>query len=234
MVVVNIARFPRGRPFSPIAALVDIFRDWIERFVAVQGVDRSMAIAAQAYSAFLPLMIVYASLLPRTENESFAEVLCKELRAHRRDGGQRAPGVRARGRRAVERHGAGHPAAADLDVVVHARPAAALRGCVRARGARDAQHAARPGRGSPFVGVEVAVRPVATRPFDGWMEVAITIAMAVGTLARDAVPAARPPRALAAPAAERCADRLRHGLRRHLVGDLDAAHDRELRRRSSA
>src|SRR4051812_4557181 len=34
-----------------------------------------MAIAAQSYSAFLPLLIVYASLLPRSDNASFADVL---------------------------------------------------------------------------------------------------------------------------------------------------------------
>ena len=92
----------------------------------MQGVDRSMAIAAQAYSAFLPLMIVYASLLPRTENVSFAEVLCKALGLT----GATADSVRQAfapaGAVAVERHGARHPAAADLDAVVHARPAAAL------------------------------------------------------------------------------------------------------------
>jgi len=41
----------RAQRFSPIRALIDLFRDWIERFVAVQGVDRSMAIGAQAYTA---------------------------------------------------------------------------------------------------------------------------------------------------------------------------------------
>jgi membrane protein len=54
---------------------VDLFRDWIQRFVAVQGIDRAMAIAAQCYSAFLPLLIVYASVLPRSDNASFADVL---------------------------------------------------------------------------------------------------------------------------------------------------------------
>jgi len=54
---------------------VQLFRDWLERFVAVQGIDRAMAIAAQSYSAFLPLLIVYASLLPRGENQDFADVL---------------------------------------------------------------------------------------------------------------------------------------------------------------
>ena len=53
--------------------MVQFFREWFERFVGVQGIDRAMAIAAQGYSAFLPLLIVYASLLPRSENTSFAD-----------------------------------------------------------------------------------------------------------------------------------------------------------------
>lgn len=58
-----------------IQAVIKFFRDWFERFVAVQGIDRAMAIAAQSYSAFLPLVIVYSSTLPRGENENFADVL---------------------------------------------------------------------------------------------------------------------------------------------------------------
>src|SRR3954451_15301487 len=54
---------------------VELFRDWTQRFFAVQGIDRAMAIAAQCYSAFLPLLIVYASVLPRADNAGFADVL---------------------------------------------------------------------------------------------------------------------------------------------------------------
>ena len=49
-----------------IRAVLNFFREWLERFVAVQGIDRAMAVAAQGYSAFLPLLIVYASVLPRS------------------------------------------------------------------------------------------------------------------------------------------------------------------------
>ena len=179
MVVVNIARFPRGRRFSPIAALVDIFRDWIERFVGVQGVDRSMAIAAQAYSAFLPLMIVYASLLPRTENASFAEVLCKELGLT----GATADSVR----QAFAPAGAVQSSVTALGILLLLISTLSFtRGLQRlyegafglaALGMRNTPRAL---AWLAVVGVEVAVRPVATRPFDGWMEAAITIAMAVG------------------------------------------------------
>ena len=40
-----------------IKAVISFLREWLERFVGVQGVDRAMAIAAQGYSAFLPLMM---------------------------------------------------------------------------------------------------------------------------------------------------------------------------------
>jgi membrane protein len=48
-------------------------REWIARFIAVQGIDRAMAIGAQAYTALFPLVIVYASLLPNDRN--FADTL---------------------------------------------------------------------------------------------------------------------------------------------------------------
>ena len=62
-------------PAPVIQSVLQFFRDWFERFVAVQGIDRAMAIAAQSYSAFLPLVIVYSATLPRGENEDFADVI---------------------------------------------------------------------------------------------------------------------------------------------------------------
>ena len=58
---------------------VDVAEDWIRRFVAVQGVDRAMALGAQAYTALIPLLIVYASLLPRADNQDFADTMIKEF-----------------------------------------------------------------------------------------------------------------------------------------------------------
>jgi hypothetical protein len=51
------------------------------RRVADRGmrVDRAMAIGAQAYTALIPLLIVYASLLPRADNEDFADTMIKEF-----------------------------------------------------------------------------------------------------------------------------------------------------------
>src|SRR6478609_4653749 len=65
-----------------ISAVVQFFRDWFQRFVSVQGIDRAMAIAAQSYSAFLPLVIVYSSTLPRGENQDFADVLVNRFELH--------------------------------------------------------------------------------------------------------------------------------------------------------
>jgi membrane protein len=70
---------PRVLGFRPIRALIDLATEWITRFVQVQGLDRAMAIGAQAYTALIPLLIVYASVLPRAENEDFADTMIKEF-----------------------------------------------------------------------------------------------------------------------------------------------------------
>ncbi len=69
-------------PSVVIKTLTELFRNWFERFVAVQGIDRAMAIAAQGYSAFLPLLIVYASTLPRGDNANFADLLVNKFELH--------------------------------------------------------------------------------------------------------------------------------------------------------
>jgi membrane protein len=61
---------------------MDFARDWIERFLAIQGIDRTMSIAAQAYTALIPLLIVYSSILPRRGNRSFAETLIDSFELH--------------------------------------------------------------------------------------------------------------------------------------------------------
>jgi membrane protein len=67
------------RPFEPVMALA---RDWIGRFLAVQGIDRAMAIGAYAYSALIPLLIVYSSVLPRRGNKDFADQLIDRFDLH--------------------------------------------------------------------------------------------------------------------------------------------------------
>jgi membrane protein len=70
---VTAGRVPRDRPLWPLDAIIDIARDWITRFFAVQGFDRAMAISAYAYSALIPLLIVYSALVPN--EQSFADTL---------------------------------------------------------------------------------------------------------------------------------------------------------------
>ncbi len=72
----NTVRVMRLRP---VAFVAGVAREWIERFVSVQGVDRAMAIGAQGYTALIPLLIVYASVLPRKEHRSFADDLIHHL-----------------------------------------------------------------------------------------------------------------------------------------------------------
>jgi membrane protein len=55
-----------------IAAIVGFTRSWGERFLDVQGVDRAVAIAAQAFSALIPLLIVYSAVVSRDSGEGFA------------------------------------------------------------------------------------------------------------------------------------------------------------------
>src|SRR5213592_4884623 len=66
----SVVRFP--------FAVIELAREWLARFIAVQGFDRAMSISAYAYSALFPLLIVYASVLPRASNKDFSDVLIKE------------------------------------------------------------------------------------------------------------------------------------------------------------
>jgi membrane protein len=72
----------RVQHFRPVRALVNLFADWIARFVAVQGVDRAMAIGAQAYTALFPLVIVYISVSPLDSGRSMAQMLIDRLGLH--------------------------------------------------------------------------------------------------------------------------------------------------------
>jgi membrane protein len=58
-----------------VAGVIELGRSWATRFVEVQGVDRAMALAAQAFSALIPLLLVYTSVLSRSDGSRFAENL---------------------------------------------------------------------------------------------------------------------------------------------------------------
>jgi membrane protein len=156
---------------------VKLFRDWFERFVAVQGIDRAMAIAAQSYSAFLPLLIVYASLLPRSDNSSFADLLVDRF------------DLRGAAARSVEQAfapaGAVQSSVTGLSILLllvstlsftrglqrlyegsFALPALGMRNTVRAL------------QWLAIVAAAFVLRPIVTSPFDGAPAVAVTIAIA--------------------------------------------------------
>jgi membrane protein len=56
-----------------IASVIRFGRSWVTRFVDIQGVDRAMALAAQAFSALIPLLIVYSAVVSRGDGASFAD-----------------------------------------------------------------------------------------------------------------------------------------------------------------
>jgi len=58
-----------------VAAAIAFGRSWFERFLGVQGLDRAMALAAQAFSALIPLIIVYSALVPHEQGQDFASEL---------------------------------------------------------------------------------------------------------------------------------------------------------------
>ncbi len=62
---------------GPIGSVIRFGRDWFARFIQVQGFDRAMAIAAYGYSALIPLLIVYASVLP--SDRSFADSIIERF-----------------------------------------------------------------------------------------------------------------------------------------------------------
>jgi len=155
------------------------FRDWFERFVAVQGIDRAMAIAAQSYSAFLPLLIVYASILPRSDNKSFADLLVKKFELT--------------GSAAASVHQAFAPAGAVQSSVTVLSVALLLVSTLSfTRGLQRmyelTYHLPTLGmRNTPraigwlaLVAILAALRPVVTEPFDGWLRVAVTLTIGTG------------------------------------------------------
>jgi membrane protein len=53
--------------------VIGFVRSWVEHFVGVQGVDRAMAVAALAFSALIPMLIVYTTVVPQPDGEDFAQ-----------------------------------------------------------------------------------------------------------------------------------------------------------------
>jgi membrane protein len=62
-----------------IPRTVAFFFGWFKRFIEIEGIDRSIVLAAQAFTALFPLLIVYSSLAPRADGDDFADSLIERL-----------------------------------------------------------------------------------------------------------------------------------------------------------
>jgi membrane protein len=62
-----------------LQALIDLVRRSITKFVAMAGVDRSMALAAQAFTALFPILIVLAATLEKGHGASFGDKVVDRL-----------------------------------------------------------------------------------------------------------------------------------------------------------
>jgi membrane protein len=69
------ARERAGRAGRLIAAPLQFGRDWLVRFIALQGFDRAVALAGQAFTALVPLLIVYSALVSQKTGRDFSDEL---------------------------------------------------------------------------------------------------------------------------------------------------------------
>lgn len=60
-----------------VASPLQLGRDWAVRFVALQGFDRAVALGGQAFTALVPLLIVYSSLVSEATGRDFADQLIR-------------------------------------------------------------------------------------------------------------------------------------------------------------
>lgn len=56
-----------------IGAPLRFARDWLEGFVGLQGFDRAVALAGQAFTALIPLLIVYGAVMSNRNGRDFAD-----------------------------------------------------------------------------------------------------------------------------------------------------------------
>jgi uncharacterized BrkB/YihY/UPF0761 family membrane protein len=61
-----------------VRRLIEIFRRSFQRFLVLEGFDRSMALAGQAFAALLPLLIVVSAVSP-TSGEDAASAIIDRL-----------------------------------------------------------------------------------------------------------------------------------------------------------
>jgi len=69
---------PRSGLLARIVAWpVRFGRDWFLGFAGLQGFDRAVALAGQAFTALIPLLIVYAAVVSRASGQDFADQLIR-------------------------------------------------------------------------------------------------------------------------------------------------------------
>jgi membrane protein len=64
-----------GRLERIISSPLQLGRDWFVDFVRLQGFDRAVALAGQAFTALIPLLIVYTAVVSRATGRDFADQL---------------------------------------------------------------------------------------------------------------------------------------------------------------
>jgi membrane protein len=69
------ARQRAGRAGRLVTAPLQFGRDWLVRFIGLQGFDRAVALAGQAFTALIPLLIVYSAVVSQRTGRDFADEL---------------------------------------------------------------------------------------------------------------------------------------------------------------
>jgi membrane protein len=163
-------------PASMLAPWITLLRDWLQRFVAVQGIDRAMAIAAQSFSAFLPLLIVYASILPRSDNKSFADLLVErfELTGPAARSIEQAFAPVGTVQSSVTVVGLLLLLVSTLSFTRGLQRLYELSFGLKGLGVRNTLRAL---FWLAWVGLFFTLRPLCTEPFHGWLKVAVTITL---------------------------------------------------------
>src|SRR5689334_2018440 len=70
-------RVRAGRLGRLVAWPLEFGRDWLVGFLNLQGFDRAVALAGQAFTALIPLLIVYSSVVSRATGRDFADQLIR-------------------------------------------------------------------------------------------------------------------------------------------------------------
>lgn len=73
----GLAHRGEGMLVSAARRVVDVVSRSIERFFALEGFDRAMALAGQAFAAFLPLLMVINAIAPAQGDDAASEIIDK-------------------------------------------------------------------------------------------------------------------------------------------------------------